>query len=158
MKEQALERKKFGPMLASSVAGVALSKASVDLQRVRLDQRPSLDAVAFSSPQLMGLTGELRAMTLAEFRRLGRDSVEAERKVLQKIAILSQESFEKKLEGIRAFRGSPLQGVYLSLVSESLRLGRPVRSLAQEKRAAGQDVLSPEEITSMISINNQLQF
>jgi hypothetical protein len=104
------------------------------------------------------LIGELGSLSIAEFRRLAKSPEEAVKKISQKIEILGQESFEKRLEGIRAYQASPLQAAYVALVAESFRRAKPVAELSEEKRAAGGDTLSPDEIASIVSFNSTLHF
>jgi hypothetical protein len=106
----------------------------------------------------MGPVEELRAMTLAEFRRLAKDPSMAVEKILSRVAILSQESFERRIEGIRAWQSSPLQGMYMRLVAESFRSGTPIAELVDTKRRGGEEVPTSAELAAMISLNSTLHF
>ena len=97
-------------------------------------------------------------MTLTEFRRLAKDPEVAAQKIKQRIDTLAQESFERKVEGIAAWQSCPLQSSYMTLVSDSFRLGKPVVQLAEDKRKAGENVPSPAEISAIISLNSKLHF
>lgn len=161
-----------GSLLQSPVKterpGVSVSKATVEISKVAVTARPSVDAVRHAaepssagrgaSPQLYGLIGELGSLSIAEFRRLAKSPEDAVKKISQKIEILGQESFEKRLEGIRAYQASPFQASYVALVAESFRQARQVAELAEEKRAAGGDALSPDEIAAIVSFNSTLHF
>lgn len=122
--------------------------------------RPTLDDVtrAPATPRLVGLVDELHQMTLAEFRRLASDPEQAVMKIRQRIDTLAQESFERKVEGIRALQASPLQNEYLRLVAESFREKKPVTALAEERRRGGSEGMSPDEIGSIINLNSTLHF
>ncbi|MBI4139311.1 hypothetical protein HY479_04165 [Candidatus Uhrbacteria bacterium] len=137
---------------------IAVSAETVKMARATAAPRPSVDAVKFAGPQLFGLVGELGSMTVAEFRRLAKRPDEAVKKIQQKIDTLSQESFEKRIEGIRAYQASPLQAGYMTLVAESFRQGKPVAETAEEKRKAGEDTLSPDEIAAIVSLNSTLHY
>ncbi len=161
-----------GSMLQSPVktesTGVSVSKATVEISKTAASVRPTVDAVRHAAepsktekkagPQLYGLIGELGSLSIAEFRRLAKSPEEAVKKISQKIEILGQESFEKRLEGIRAYQQSPFQASYVALVAESFRRAKPVAELAEEKRAAGGDALSPDEIAAIVSFNSTLHF
>jgi hypothetical protein len=147
------------PSLSSSApAQVKVSPATIQLAQAQASTRPSVDGVVYGGPKLVGPIGELGSMSVAEFRRLSRDPEEAARKIRQKIETLAMESFEKKVEGVRAFQESPLQAAYLSLVGESFRAMRPVAQLADEKRKGGSDTLSPDEIAAIVRLNSALHF
>ncbi len=142
----------------SIAPSVKVSPATLEIAQATAGERPSLDGVAYAGPQLVGLIGELKAFSVPEFRRLSKDPQEAAKKLRQKIETLSQESFEKKMEGIRAFQASPLQAAYLSIVGESFRSSTPVAVLAESKRKAGADTLSADEIAAVMSLNSALHF
>ncbi len=173
IKEHRIEEKKFGPLQTLPQAApqpqtiaqtekvqpsIKVSPATIELSQAAIGARPSVDGIRYAGPQLIGLVGELRALSVSELRRLSKDPKESMRKILQKIETLGQESFEKKVEGIRAFQQSPLQTAYLQLVGESFRSMKPVIALAEEKRKAGEDILSPEEIGAIIQLNSALHF
>lgn len=137
---------------------VKVSKASAELAAAAATQKPRLDDVKVASPRLMGPVQELKALTLPEFRRLAKDPESAAKKIFQKIDVLGQESFERRIEGIRAWQQSGLQQAYMALVAESFKSGKPVAQLAEEKRGLGQDVPSPVELSAIISLNSTLHF
>lgn len=179
-KERRIEKEKYGELVQpydgsllpspvkSERPGVSVSKATVEISKAAATVRPSVDAVRRAAeptgavrgagPLLYGLIGELGSLSIAEFRRLAKSPEDAVKKISQKIEILGQESFEKRMEGIRAYQASPLQASYVALVAESFRQARPVAELAEEKRAAGGDALSPDEIAAIVSFNSTLHF
>lgn len=139
-------------------AHVKVSPATIQLSQAKASSRPSVDGVTYGGPKLVGLVGELASLTVAEFRRISKDPTDAVTKIRQKIETLGQESFEKKVEGIRAFQQSPLQTAYLTIVGESFRAMKPVAALAEEKRRSGTDSLSADEIGAIVSLNSALHF
>lgn len=170
LKEKKAETAKFGPMVpanlnvcpigAASAAKteVRVSQATAELSQAARGAKPKVDGVAYAAPQLVGLVGELSLMSVAEFRRLSKNPQDAVRKITEKIETLGQESFEKRIEGVQALRNSPLQTAYLSLVGEGFRSGKPMTALAEEKRKAGQDTLSSDEIGAIVQLNSALHF
>lgn len=172
VKEQQLEKQRFGNMVPAAVVAhpeVKVSLATAQMQTsAAVPLKPKIDGVVPPSPQvvgavspgprLVGLMGELSELTLTDFRRMAKTPDQAVEKIAQKIETLSQESFEKRVEGIRAFQASPLQGAYMALVAESFRTGKPVAALADEKRAKGENTLSPAEVASIITLNSKLHF
>lgn len=178
VKEKHLEQKRFGGLVqAVQVGAQPISQAAavevaarpeVKVSVATTPVKPQMDGVVpppaamtgavSAAPKLMGLTGELSELSLTEFRRMAKTPDEAVQKILQKIETLGQESFERRVEGVRAFQGSPLQGSYMALVAESFRIGKPVATLADEKRAKGENTLSPQEISAILSLNSKLHF
>jgi hypothetical protein len=164
-KEERVQTAKFGPLVPVTQplqkkdvpTQVKVSPATIELAQ-KAPSRPSLDGMSYGGPQLVGLVGELKALSVAEFRRLSKNPQEAAMKIRQKIETLEQESFDKKVDGIRAFQESKLQGAYMALVGESFRTMKPVVALAEEKRKAGSDTLSPDEIAAIVALNSALHF
>jgi len=132
-----------------------IAKAKMDDVKVAA---PSASSFGGDGPKLVGLTGELSALSLTEFRRMAQTPDIAAQKILEKIETLGQESFEKRVAGVRAFQASPLQGVYMALVAESFKTGKPVAQLADEKRAQGQSGVSSIEIAAILTLNSKLHF
>lgn len=158
-RETAKEEEKFGPLVEAQTEGqptVKISSATAELDQIQAAASPALDSIKSAAPKLMGLVGELGSLTMNEFRRLDQDPAKAAQKIMQKIQTLAQESLEKRLDGIKSFKASPLQTAYVSLVSESFRAGKPVLELAAEKRKSGENTLSPEEVRALVQISSQL--
>jgi hypothetical protein len=120
--------------------------------------RPRMDDVKVVRTRLEGPLQEIEGLTLASFRRLGRTPEECAVRVEEKIELLGQESFEKHIQGIQAWQASPLQKSYLTLVAGAFSSSTPVNALAEKKRAAGEDVPSPEEIAAIVGLNGRLHF
>ncbi|MFZ2804053.1 MAG: hypothetical protein WA001_02410 [Patescibacteria group bacterium] len=139
---------------------VKISKASAVLQAAAPAGRPRMDDISagYVGPKLTGPVRELKNMSLSEFRRIAKDPQQAADKILQRIDVLSQESFDRRVEGIKAWQTCPLQQDYMSLVSKSFASGTPVAQLADEERKAGKDVPSPAELAAIITLNSKLHF
>lgn len=136
---------------------VKVSKDTIVKQPLAAGLKPRIEDVKYG-PRLVSLVDELKNITLSEFRRLAKDPQAAADKIYQKIETLGGESFEKRTQGVTALQSSPLQRSYLSLVGESFGQGKSVQELADAKRAAGQDTLSPVEIAAVISLNSKLHY
>ncbi|MDQ7814568.1 MAG: hypothetical protein RDU25_02070 [Patescibacteria group bacterium] len=146
------------PFSQASRPEITVSKQTIMKQPATAGLKPKMEDVKYSGPRLSGLVQELAAISLDEFRRLGKDPEAAAKKIMQKIETLGGESFEKRLEGIQAWNKSPLLGSYMSLVSEAFRSGKSVADAAADKRAAGQDAMTPEEVAAVINLNSKLHF
>lgn len=160
-KEQQTESRRFGEMVAAPQAlqgHVKVSQATVDLSAAATANKPRLDDVVYGGPKLVGPIQELKEMSLAEFRRLAKDPEVAVQKIIQKLDTLEQESFERRLEGVKALQQSSFQRMYMNLVAEAFRSATPLIKLAEDKRAVGQDAPSSAELSSIISLNSALHF
>ncbi len=147
-------RKEPGVAAAVAQKPIKVSKASIKME---VTPKTMVDGVS-SAPKLSGLSGELAGVTLAQFRRMGAKPEDAIKKVLDKLETLQQDSFENKVSGIRAWQESPLMKMYLGLVMESFKNKKPLVEIAEEKRKAGEDTLTRDEIEALITLNNQLHF
>lgn len=108
-------------------------------------------------PKIMGPIDELRFMNLIDFRRLDRDPFAAAEKIFDKINLLDDE-YSKKMEGIKAWRTSPVNKIYLKIGEESISSKKSVGETIQERKAAGKDYLTDQEIEAIIELNKKLRF
>jgi hypothetical protein len=119
--------------------------------------RPKMDDVKVVRPRLAGPVQELQDLTITSFRRLGKTPAEAATRVMQKIDLVAQESFNRRVEAIRAWQSSPLQKMYIGLVTEAFSTGTPVGQLVEKKRKAGENVPSSEELSAVVELNGKLR-
>lgn len=146
------------PVAAPKPPTVKVSAVTAEIARTKPTTVDGVQPVAGTGVRLQGLGGELGGMTLSAFRRLGKTPAEATSKIIQKLDTLGQDKFEHRVNGIRQWQLSPLSKMYLELVGQSFRDGKPIAVVAEEKRARGEDVLTREEIEALISLNNALHF
>lgn len=111
-----------------------------------------------SKPPVVGPIDELRLFTLADFRRLDADPKRATLRLQDKIKLLEEESYTKMVEGVRAWRMSPLNQLYLSIGHESLAAGKNIADAIRERREAGRTTLSEEEFGALLDLNKKLRF
>ncbi len=107
---------------------------------------------------LTGPIGELEAMTLENFRRLGSDTAEIVGRIEDKIKVLEHDSFTRKTQGIEAWRRSETHQFYLQLGLECMQSGQDVSQLIDQKEQAGQKTLTREEFTAISDLNRRLRF
>lgn len=105
----------------------------------------------------MGPVDELRATTLADFRRLSKDPKEATLKVRDKIDLLENQSFEAKMQGVQAWRESEANKVYLEMLRASLE-GTVITDVIAQRQSAGQPVFTKEEFEAIMTLNRELRF
>ncbi len=119
--------------------------------------RPNMQDVQFAK-RLMGPIEELQGMSLKEFRRLSEIPARAVEKVLSKVDLLEQQGYDQKVQGITAWRGSPIYQQYVSVTQEAVEQTMPVTQIIAKRKAGGEDVLTPEEYQALAHINASLRF
>lgn len=109
-------------------------------------------------PKTMSPIDELRYMDLVSFRRMGENSKIITEKIKQKISFLEEERYSRRIEGIKAWRISPVNRLYLKIGQESIGQNKPISVIIEERRAKGLDCLSQAEIEAVIDLNQSLRY
>lgn len=107
---------------------------------------------------LIGPVEEIGTMTPEQFRRLSSDPMEAIRKIEDKLALLQNLSYADRIRGVEGWRKNPISVLYLSMTREALMAGISLSELAAKRRSAGQESLSPAEITAVVELNKRIGF
>jgi len=105
----------------------------------------------------IGPIDELEHMSVGDFQRLGHTTAESIGKIIEKLDILEEESFGKRLAGITAWRRSPLFQLYLMLGRESMTQERPVADVIAARTKTGSETLDEEEFQSIADLNKKLR-
>jgi hypothetical protein len=109
-------------------------------------------------PKLTGPIEELKGLTLVDFRRLGNDPQAASRKVADKIEYLAGESYAKKTAGIKAWRQSPVNRLYLEMGQQSVGEHKKIDSIIEKRQEEGLDTLSKSEFMAIMELNKNLRY
>lgn len=109
-------------------------------------------------PKVMGPIEELQFLDVVNFRRLGVTPAEAVNKIYAKIKLLEKEGYDKMVAGVKAWRQSPTNRLYLRLGQESVAKSRPFNDILIERKKSGQDYLSIEEVQAIMALNGKLVF
>jgi hypothetical protein len=109
-------------------------------------------------PKTMGPIDELRFMDTVSFRRLGKVASESTAKLKGKIVLLEKEQYAKKLEGIKAWRQSPLNQLYVSMTQSALSQGMNIEQIIAQKTQANEDCLNQSEFEAIMMLNQDLRF
>ena len=118
--------------VASEVTAGPEPAAPLSVRRPTYAASPTVAAGKFRMddvkyvPKLTGPVDELREMDLINFRRLSRDPLSAVTKIKEKINALEDENYSQRLAGIKAWRESPANKLYLAVGQESISQGRSV--------------------------------
>lgn len=108
--------------------------------------------------RLAGPAEELRTMDLTDFRRLSQNPVEAVKKIEDKIDLLGEDGFEKRIEGIKAWRESPINRQYLHVTQAAFAKGKPLDEILKEEEKAGNASLSRNDVNAIMELNAKLRF
>ena len=121
------------------------------------DGRVKMEDVKYV-PKLTGPIDELREMSLLNFRRLSGNPRDAVLKIKKKIGFLEEESYTKRFEGIKAWRQSPVNKLYLEIGQDSIINKMPVDAIIEKRRLARKPVLSFEEFKAVMDLNKDLRY
>jgi hypothetical protein len=108
--------------------------------------------------KITGPIDEIRYMDLVNFRRLSDSPAESFNKINKKLKVLEEVDYSKMIEGIKAWRQSPINKLYLKIFSKSSNEGHSVDSVIEELKDSGKDYLSKEEIKALMDFNKTLNF
>lgn len=116
-------------------------------------ERPKVVDIKFS-PRLLSPIEELENLDLTNFRRLGRNPKDIVLKIKSKIDLLGEDSFEKFLAGIAAFKKSEPYQLYLALTQEAIFSGKKIEDLIKEKK---EKTLTVEEFYAIMELTKSLR-
>ncbi len=119
--------------------------------------RPTMQEVTFTK-RLSGPLDELRALTLVDFRRLSRDPSQSAMKVKDKVDLMEEQGYDKKVEAVVAWRSSPVNQMYVQLTREAVLKGISVKDLLFQKRERKEEIFSDEELKALMQLNADLRF
>jgi len=106
--------------------------------------------------RVYGPVEELASYNLQSFRALGNTPQDILKKIQDKLLLLQDESFEKRAEGITAWRNSEVYKIYLSLGQESMEKQKSVKELIVFKQDNNQPTLTLEEFEAISDFNQDL--
>ncbi len=120
-------------------------------------QSPSMTDIRAPS-MLVGPVEELRRMTLADFRKLSTDPVEATKKIVDKLKLLESESFAKRFAGIASLKESEVFTLYYTITRTALMKGLPIAQVIADRTADTLPVLTASEFNAILALNQTLRF
>lgn len=121
------------------------------------EHRPKMDDVKLK-PKVMGPLEELRYLDLVNFRRLGASPKEITTKIVTKIRLLEKDGYDRMVEGVKAWRQSPVNRLYVRIMQEAVVKGVPAREAVASRVEEKKEVLSMDEIEAIVAMNNSLMF
>ena len=151
--EKKIEEPKIVEKKEAVVERPKVAPPSLPLERNGKVKMTEVKKVRVSSP-----VDELRYMDLVNFRRLAENPEEAFKKIKQKIELLREVDYSKMIEGIKAWRQSPVNRMYLKIFSKASDTGMSIDQILAKLEASKQDHLKKAEIEALISFNKSLLF
>ena len=109
-------------------------------------------------PKLTGPIDELGEMDLVNFRRLADEPAEAAGKIKEKIEFLEEDSFARRLAGIKAWRQSPMNKLYLDIGRQSIESNKPISVIIKERKSSGKPAITKQEFDAVMNLNKSLRF
>jgi hypothetical protein len=119
--------------------------------------RPSMHDIK-PMPRIMGPLEELQFLDLINFRRLGKTPEEITAKVFSKIKLLEADGYDKMVAGVKAWRQSPVNRLYLKMMQEAISRGLTIKDLAITAQKDNKNYLHWDEIEAILTMNSQLIF
>ena len=116
-----------------------------------------MDDVRFT-PKTLTPIDELANINLKRFRYLGHNPEEQAQKVKDKLDMLGEYGYSKRLQGISAWRQSPLNRLYLQTGQHSIESGRSAEQLLAEQLGQDPDSLTFGEFVAIMKLNQQIRF
>ena len=146
------------PAAPPAAAGqMPLIKRRFEAENLSQSTKARIEDVKFV-PKVMGLIDEIKYLDLTAFRRLGGDPFKTAEKIKSKLALLEEESYGKRLEGIKAWRLSPIFKLYLALGGLSISANKPIDVIIEERKLAGGEYLTADEFRAIMDLNKNLRF
>ncbi len=120
-------------------------------------EKPKIEDIKFK-PRLTGPLEELGSLTLTDWRRLADSPEGSAEKILEKIQLLEEESFSKKVEAIKAWKQNQVYRLYLQIGQQSMFEKKPVSEVIAARKTQGQPSLTEEEFAVISDFNQKLRY
>lgn len=131
-----------------------IRKSVVEETKIRISDIKEPKATS----KLIGPIEELRELDLNDWRKLAKDPRERTKKIEEKISLLEEESIEKKVQAVRAWKESETVRVYLEIGQESIEQGRSIVEIINNRLQSGQPTLTLEEFEAITDLHQRLKF
>ncbi len=141
----------------SEASQMPLIRRRFEAENLNQSARRKIEDVKYV-PKVMEPLDEIKYLDLVNFRRLDRDPSKAAEKIKSKINLLEEESYGKRLEGVKFWRLSPINKLYLEIGHLSISANKPVDVIIEERKAGGEDYLTNQEFEAIMDLNKSLRF
>lgn len=122
-----------------------------------LSQSVHTSATQDKKTRIMSPLDELRHFSLPEFRAYTGGPAVATKAILDKIAVVGEQSVAKRADAIHAWQQSPVHQLYVNVGNASLQSGISVDQYI-EQHQNDKEMLSPDEFDAVSQLNRQLRY
>jgi hypothetical protein len=106
--------------------------------------------------KVVGPVEELGMIDIAEFRRLGNGPEASADKILEKIELLQEESWQTRMDGVRAWKQSEIAQLYVAIGRESIDRGMPLENVLRSRGQENKPCISLDEFFAINRVNSIL--
>ncbi|MEA2088630.1 MAG: hypothetical protein U9O55_02205 [Patescibacteria group bacterium] len=107
--------------------------------------------------KLVGPVDELSELTIKDFRSWSENPYEAIKKIKEKINILVKESLEKGSLGMKAWKKSEINKIYLDILHNAIIKRKQVDDIIEEMKNEKKQILTLEEFEAIEQLNRELR-
>lgn len=133
------------------------SQAMAQISKARMTQSDRPQVIDIKQPSsTLGPVEEIGEIDTKQFRRMGEDPSSSAEKVLEKMYLLEEESWEERMNGLQAWQRSPIFQLYIELGRESIKKGISIAQTIDQRDSEKKLNLHLEEFLAINSLNNQL--
>lgn len=147
---------RVSPLPVSSVESQPIKNTPVLSRKLEESDKTMVEGIS-NRPKIYGPSDELRSISLVDWRRWG-TSQEAILKIQGKINLLAEDSLVKKSEGIKAWKESEINKLYIEIGEDSINNGRSIEETINQRQKQGQKTLNQEEFNAVVELNQKLRF
>ena len=108
--------------------------------------------------KLGGPLEEVGSMTLVDFRRISEDPEEGVAKIMEMFELLEEDGFSKRLAGVKSWRQSPINKLYLAIGQESIIKQQDIKKIVETRKKDKKEYLSQEEFDAIMELNKKLRY
>jgi len=119
--------------LATEQAAMIGRQAKPQIRDVKADRR------------LVGPVEELEILDLVNLRQLGKTAEDMQAQLKKKFDFLSEQALVKKVEGVQAWKKSPVFRLYIAMTYEGLRERKPIAEVIRARQIANTECLTLSE-------------
>lgn len=154
--EKSIEKPVEKPIEKLALEKQAELRPMVGKVAIKPDSSGKIKMTDIRKVKTTGPIDELKYMDLLNFRRVSDNPEETFKNISQKLKVLEEMDYSKMLEGIKAWRQSPVNQLYLKIFSKASEEGLGINKIIDNLRKSNQDYLSREEIDALLKFNKSL--
>ena len=109
-----------------------------------------------NKPYLLGPVEELLTLDLKNFDRIGTSARDSADTLYEKIQTLKAESWRRGLEGVSAWKLSPVFKLYTQMGVASIVSGKSIDQIITDRQIANEETLSPDQFQAILELSQRL--